>query len=444
MLSGFSFNKNYNKRLKKVHIPMNPPNFMEDNSRTIPNFFIKPEAEILRKLKEDDLTNVLKKSSKAGLKRKTVSGVEMNPQNVTNAGNLKNLNDSSKKREIKGLITSRKKVGSLEKTTSRQRKTISMVGKNGEKFEYPLYDEEKVGVEKRWKKNLNKKKKDDDDYDSDPEIIRYAIKLCIRESNDGISKERVYDKDYVMWGEEGLSDVTSLVSDSGIDSAELEKRIQNNERESQVLRGLVDEDNKEKIGDGKGLKLLKETVKENCFETGIKRNRNREINLKNEDTVHLDNQVKGEHGSNVNEQRKDCKEEKSNSSFWMFQSNMSFFKLPNSENKEFPISSFMNKPSSFFPNSELNIPNNEHSEITNSRLNCITNRQVIVNTDVNRVNQNQNGRTRTGVVAPPNLITAEGEDLLNQERISEGSTQDGETTKTKKIVLRVAKKLKRN
>ena len=70
---------------------------------------------------------------------------------------------------------------------------------NGEKVGYECYFEDLVGVEEFWRNQLIRKKKDDDDYDSDDEIIKYAIKLCLKETKQGIAKERLYEKDYLNW-----------------------------------------------------------------------------------------------------------------------------------------------------------------------------------------------------------------------------------------------------
>ena len=53
-----------------------------------------------------------------------------------------------------------------------------------------------------WNNFLIKKKSDDDDYNSDDEIIRYAIKLCINDCKSAISKEKLYEKDYLNWTQE--------------------------------------------------------------------------------------------------------------------------------------------------------------------------------------------------------------------------------------------------
>ena len=103
---------------------------------------------------------------------------------------------------------------------------------NGERVGYNCYFEDVVGVQEFWRNQLIRKKKDDDDYDSDDEIIKYAIKLCLKETKQGIAKERLYEKDYLNWD----SKESILRLDREFDQSQSQGSLFELSKESSILK----------------------------------------------------------------------------------------------------------------------------------------------------------------------------------------------------------------
>lgn len=80
-----------------------------------------------------------------------------------------------------------------------QAQLVYMTGTSGKKVSYHCFFEDEIGVDPIWQQQLIRKKKDDDDYQSDDEVIKYAIKMCLKETKQGIKKEKLHQQSYLDW-----------------------------------------------------------------------------------------------------------------------------------------------------------------------------------------------------------------------------------------------------
>ena len=203
-----------------------------------------------------------------------------------------------------------------------------------------VYEEDDIGMVPPWNKTLIKKKSDDDDYDSDEDIIRYAIKLCMNDVNKAITKERLYEKDYINWSQD-----SSQMDDSLVNKNEFAEDIYfdskdpvNLQKNTKIHPNKTELYSNQKINYGsKTNVVLDDTHKNNNSKTDIKfekslnlngNNKTSQLNVNTNTFNDVINKINDKNAIekkyfNIRNESNDIFTSRDPSSFFMFQSNLS-------------------------------------------------------------------------------------------------------------------------
>lgn len=279
------------------------------DSNTIIAPFTRASQEMTDLLEDADTCFPQKKglkSAKNPPKKDSPSGVSLKwPQHQLQDGDsaLKRTNSGSQKHE---------KDSSKHKRESSQPK-FYLTNSEGALVSHRLYHEQDIGMQSPWNTVLIRKKTDDDDFDSDDDIIRYAIKLCINDAKTAISKEKLYNQDYLSWSQtssDARFSPNHNRTDTPADSAP-KNRVKNKSKSCRSRANSM--------------------ARVNCESGSTAKPQNVESQARCAENVTVGTEIRGQsEGSLVREfqsQMVDKLATLNSGNFFMFQSNMSFFKM---------------------------------------------------------------------------------------------------------------------